>query len=172
MLSVLQHERELETQLLTSSSCALLVDCFLLQESVKPGGENSRKLKKNHPLCQNLLSLWGSVCCLLSWDCLQRVHRIFKKQSEKAGSTLLLQSTAILTLQTVVMGFPGAWCYIICHDVSCKCPWTSCLTILHSLFLALQWEYMSSRSYTEPTIHYFHKEGIFSRKCDIHYYAG
>lgn len=90
--------------------------------------------KKNHVLCQYLLFLWSSVCCLLSWDYLQRVHGIFKKQSEKAGSTFLLQSADILTLQTIIMGFPGAWCYIICHDAFCECPWTSCLTLL-SLFL-------------------------------------
>lgn len=94
--------------------------------------ENEKK--KNHALCQHPLFLWSSVCCLLSWDCLQRVHGIFKKQSEKAGSTFLLQSGDILTLQTIIMGFPGAWCYIICHDVCCECPWTPCLTIL-SLFL-------------------------------------
>lgn len=45
----------------------------------KTGEWKFKGSEKNHALCQNLLFLWSSVCCLLSWDCLQRVHGILKK---------------------------------------------------------------------------------------------
>jgi len=85
-----------------------LADCLLLQESAKLESENSRKVEKimHYVRIHYFFDVQFVVCC--HGTAFKECMEYLKKQSKKAGSTFLLQSTDILTLQTIIMGFPGA----------------------------------------------------------------